>query len=1046
MRKSIKQASWVCGLFLALSQIGNAQDGKSDIKGEVQDAATGNALIGVSISVKGNSRVTDLTNKTGRYHIRPGAKDTIQFTYVGYERIQIAASDLARNSLVKMVATDGSLGEVVIIGYGTVKKRDLTGSVGLVDMKDITKAPVSSVDQALAGRIAGVQVSSNEGQPGADVNITIRGGNSLTQSNAPLFVVDGFPIEDFSLQSLNPEDVASISVLKDASATAIYGSRGANGVIIIETKKGRTGPPVIAYDGYYGRQHVTKKIDMMSPYDFVKYQLEINPAPTTEAYLTKPSMALEEYRNVKGVDWQGLMFRPSNMHNHNISVRGGNSNTQYAFSGNLVDQDGIIISSGFKRRQARVSIDQVINTKLKVSTNINYSRSRNYGAIASSPQSDLNTYASYMMYRIWGYRPASVGNDIVNDLVDEDDVSSLLLLNPVIAVRNEIRQQTQSDLLINAAAIYSITKDLTLNIRGGYRSRSTRNEAFYNSNTFKGHATPTNTDGVNGSYGDLEMSNWVNENTLTWKKAFNDNNLMDVTGGFTMQGTNNTGYGFITVNVPNEELGLRALQQGVPNGTTSVASRNTLVSYLGRVNYNFKSKYLFTASLRADGSSKFTAANRWGIFPSGAFAWQMANEKFMKGIPAISDAKFRVSYGVTGNNRIDDFARFQSIDISDYYSFNNQTPGYAAIINNMGNYDLKWEKTAQLDIGYDMSLFNGRVNLTVDVYRKTTSDLLLNSNLPLSTGFNTVYKNIGKIRNDGLEFTLNTVNIRKGSFTWESGFNISFNKNKVLALAEGQTNMGSSVRFTGDFNSTFLYLAQVGGPAAVFYGLVWDGNYQYEDFDLLGNGTYALKQSVPTHAYTGAAIQPGDIKYKDQNGDGIVDEKDFAVLGRAIPVHIGGFTNNFTYKGFSLGIFFQWSYGNKIMNANRVQFEGDWSARANFNQYATYVDRWTPDNPTNEYPRAGSRGQNGVWSSRTLEDGSFLRLKTVQLGYSFPKKLIGNIKSLQVYAAGQNLYTWTKYSGLDPEVSVRNSILTPGFDISAYPRALTVTVGAKVTF
>ncbi len=539
----------------------------------------------------------------------------------------------------------------------------------------------------------------------------------------------------------------------------------------------------------------------------------------------------------------------------------------------------------------------------------------------------------------------------------------------------------------------------------------------------------------------------MNENTLVYKREFNNKHKFDVTVGYTMQGTVSSNYGFGTSYIPHEFLGMSGMDDGIPYSTTAVLSENALMSWLGRVNYSYRSRYMFTASFRADGSSKFTPGNRWGIFPSGAFAWRLGQEKFMRKLKFVDDAKLRVSYGVTGNNRIGDFATYPSLTQSDYYSFGNGTPSEAVVPNNLGNKDLTWESTEQIDLGLDLSLFGNRVNLTADLYRKTTRDLLLNANLPFTSGYSSVYKNVGKVRNDGLELSLSTVNVKTRDFEWTSDFNISFNRNRVMALAEGQESLLSTVAFTTDFNSTPLYIARVGGPMAAFYGIAWDGVYGYDDFEVDATGAYVLKKSVPTNGNARETIQPGDIKYADQNGDGVVNDQDMVIIGRATPIHTGGFNNNFTYKGLSLNIFFQWSYGNDIMNANRIIFEGNYNGK-NINQFRSYVDHWTPENPTSRNFRPGGQGPRGVYSSRTIEDGSFLRLKTVQLSYTLPEKWVRRIHlhNVQIFVSGQNLWTWTRYSGLDPEVSTRNSALTPGYDYSAYARNRTYMAGLKIAF
>ncbi len=1008
------------------------------LKGKVTDSK-GEALIGVSVvdlKNKNNGTITDLK---GFYSLNLSTDAVLSYSYIGFEKIEIVVGNRTEINVV-LKEVDKLLDEVVVIGYGEVSKRDMTGSVGGIQVQDIQKAPVSSIDQALAGRLSGVNVSSTEGQPGANVNIVIRGGNSLTQDNSPLYVVDGFPIEDFSISSLNPEDIEAINVLKDASATAIYGSRGANGVIIIETKKGSIGAPSIAYHGYIGTQRPTKKMEMMSPYDFVNYQIEMLPEEMTQFYLTKNNMVLDDYKNVDKIDWQSLMFRDAIVYSNDISIRGATDNTKYSFSGSYLNQEGIIINSGFNRFQTRVSINQRITNKISANVNINYSEEKVYGSLASEMKSTSNSYASFLMYRILGYRPVSIGTDIIDKLIDPEDDNAIFLLNPLISTKNEIRQEFKPNLFANLELTYNVVKDVVLSIQGGFNRRSFVSEALNNSKTYSGISSSWNLKGVNGNYSNTEINNWVNENRLTYRKRIKTDHYFDVMTAFTMQGTTYEKFGFESTNISNEELGIRALSNGTPTSLISLLSKNTLVSFLGRTNYNYKSKYLFTASLRADGSSKFTPSNRWGVFPSAAFAWHMGNENFMKNIDFINEAKFRVSYGVTGNNRVGDFVAYQKLALSKFYSFNNETPEYAAIIGSMGNKNLKWEETAQLDVGYDLSLFNNRISLKADVYSKKTNNVLLNSDVPLSSGSSKIFKNVGKIRNNGLELTLNTINIKTRDFYWESAINISFNENKILELSEGQSNILSWVPFTGDYNGSYSYIAQVGKSASSIYGYIWEGNYQYADFNTV-NDKYVLKTGIPTNGNSN--VQPGDIKYQDVNNDGILNEMDKVIIGRGLPIHYGGFNNNIGYKGFNLNVFFQWNYGNDIINANRLAFEGDFANRYSLNQFASYVNRWTPDNQTNQNYRVGGGGPKGRYSSKIVEDGSFLRLKTVQLGYSFPKKLRGPLKSLEIYCAAQNLFTWTKYSGYDPEVSVQNTTLTPGFDYSSYPRSFTTTFGIK---
>jgi TonB-linked SusC/RagA family outer membrane protein len=457
---------------------------------------------------------------------------------------------------------------------------------------------------------------------------------------------------------------------------------------------------------------------------------------------------------------------------------------------------------------------------------------------------------------------------------------------------------------------------------------------------------------------------------------------------------------------------------------------------------------MLTINFRADGSSKFAAGNRWGYFPGASAAWNMHNEAFLKDHAVISTSKLRGSYGKIGNDRVGDFSYISQLTTNiSGYSFNNGTPLLAVYQNNLGNEDLTWETTTSMDFDYQLGLFKNRIELTAGVYKKTTDNLLLNAQLPPTVGFGTAYKNIGKMENRGFEFTLNARIIESKDFRWESNINITFNRNKVLALTEGQRSLDNAVQTDVNYSDN-LYTATIGQSAGMMVGYIWEGNYQYSDFDSPAPGVYLLKSEVPANGRPRNVIQPGDIKYRDLNGDGNVNADDKTIIGRGLPVHYGGFVNNLSFKGFSLNVFFQWSYGNNIYNANRITFEGNTNGRRNMNQFASYVNRWTPENQTNEHFRAGGEGVIGYHSTKYLEDGSYLRLKTLSLDYSIPSRILRRayMSGLSLNVAMQNLFTWTKYTGLDPEVSTRNSVLTPGYDYSAYPQARTITFGLKANF
>ncbi|MFM6982595.1 MAG: SusC/RagA family TonB-linked outer membrane protein [Chitinophagaceae bacterium] len=1033
------------------------------VSGTVKDA-TGETLPGVNIKLKGTNKVV-ISDINGKYSLEvPNEQSVLVFNYIGFLTQE---RTVGRNTNITVVLSVESknLDEVVVVGYGEVARRDLTGAVGSVKMNDLQKAPVRSFEEALAGRLAGVNVTSSDGQPGSDINIVIRGNNSVTQDNSPLYVIDGFPIENPNNNAIDPNDIESIEVLKDASATAIYGARGANGVILITTKRGKEGKTVISYKGYYGTQEVIQRMKVLEPYDFVKYQILRNPTTAPQIYTGPATVSngwssdrtVEYYKDMKGVDWQSLLFQQSPMANHSLSISGGTAATKYSVSGSLLKQEGVIINSGYSRAQGKFTLDQDINNNLKLGITTNYSALKADGTIPSELSGSDNRTS--LLNSAWGYRPVTQGN--IEDL-EELDTDELLdptsadgLFNPVTSALNQYRVRKSSVLSTNAYADYKFWKNFKLRVTAGFTQQTNRNEVFNNSKTRSGSPNTVSgrINGVNGSIDILDRNSYLNENTLTYTKKINKNHKIDVLGGFTVQGTKNVATGVSATLIPNESLGLSGMDEGTPSFMTSSESENTLASFLGRINYNFKSKYLFTASFRADGSSKFAPENRWGYFPSGSFAWQLGNEPFMKKIKAISEAKIRTSYGVTGNNRVSDFASqsklsLQAISatVTPYYPFAN-TLANGVWPSELGNTSLKWETTEQMDLGLDLGFFNNRVSIEADAYRKVTRDLLLNAQLPPSMGYGSAYKNIGKVLNKGLEFTLNTVNVDNKTFNWNTNFNISFNRNEILGLAENQSSLLTNINWDNQSSPKWrdipAYIAKIGQPIAQFYGYIWKGNYQLSDFNQNTPGVYTLKntEAVPA-TYT---PKPGYIKYEDINGDMIIDSRDYTVIGNPNPDFIGGLSNNFRYKGFDLNVFFQFSYGGEVLNANRLQFEGG-NGTANQNQFATVNNAWTLENQNNTMFIVGGQGPR-VYSSRVVEDGSFIRLKTIALGYNLPNKYLEKmkLKSFRLYVSAQNLHTWTKYTGLDPEVSGRNSALTPAFDYSVYPRAKTITFGLNVS-
>jgi len=1048
------------------------------ISGKVVDEQ-GQPLIGVSVLVK-STKIGTITDINGSFVLNaPTSESVLLFRYLGYSPKEFI---VGTNKDINIVLSEDSktLEEVVVVGYGEQKRMDITGAVGSVKTSDITKAPVASFEQALAGRIAGVNVSSSEGDPGSVMNIVIRGQNSITQSNAPLYVIDGFPIEDFNANILNTNDIATIDVLKDASSTAIYGARGANGVILITTKSGKEGRPQISYDGSIGFGREIRRMELLSPYEFVKLQFDLNPITASGtsyslSYLKPdafgiPTMSVDDYKNIAGVDWQNQVLQVSPMQNHSLSLMGGTKATKYSMSINYLDQQGIIIKSGFNRLQGRLRLDQIVNEKLKVGVSLSYSQTKTYGTSSRFDDNSGKDPSFGLLYNVYGFRPVSGNVDMdqfLNDAIDygSNETGTILAFNPLSYINNQTRNIYQSNILSNVYGEYSFNKYLKLRVTGGLNRNDNRNEYFYNSQSPQSLTVGGIIRGVNGSQSWLQSQTTLNENTLSYSRTFNRVHSFNGLIGFTNQKYTNQIFGGEAWHLPLEELNVYGLKQGEAQPLDTRYDENSIMSFLGRVNYNYKQRYYATASFRSDGSSKFPEMNRWGYFPSVSLSWRLSEEKFMKSLKFISDAKIRGGYGEIGNNRVGSYDYFSALALSTIsgYSYGN-TYQQGATTTSIGNENLKWETTKSSNIGLDLSLFNQRISITADYYKKNTTDLLLNANIAPSSGYTTARMNIGEVQNSGLELTLNTLNFSKGDFTWTSNFNISWNNNKIVALNDGDSYMLSNMQWNQNYNSTPLYIAQVGKPIAQFYGYQWDGVYQINDFNWVDNTTvttdklsnndpnipynrrtYTLKDDVTDNGSARSIIKPGFIKYKDQNGDGHIDNKDLGVIGNPNPDFTGGFINNFTYKGFDLSIFFQFSVGNQLYNANRMLFEGTY--RSDLNQFASYANRWSPETPQYTNYTPGGNGPN-VYSTRTIEDGSYLRLKTLQLGYTLPKSLLKQlgISDLHLYCAAQNLFTWTKYSGIDPEVSINNSALTPGFDYSAYPRSKTISFGVNAKF
>lgn len=1030
------------------------------ISGQVVDAA-GIPLIAVTVFEEGNTSVGTITDFDGNYTITPSSPDVVLvFSCLGYAEMK---EKTGGRDVINVILQEEQLSidaaEVVSVGYGSVTRRDLTGSISKVDMEELMKVPVTNFDQALTGKVAGVVVTTSDGALGTDANITIRGNNSLTQSSAPLYIIDGFPSESSLASSIASSDIESIDILKDASATAIYGARGANGVIVITTRQGVEGKPKVNFSASWTGSTLAKKVDLMDGYEFVRLQTEMfeGEFPSSNIYLKNDdgeAYTPEAYKNEPSHDWQDMIYRNALTQNYNISLSGGSkeSGSRYSISFSATDQDGIIVKSNFQRYQGKINFQQKIGKKVTVDILATYSRSITNGVTPTSAQQSSSA-SGWLMYSVWGYRPVTPlsqkgEDDSVIESILDSSVSdgNDYRFNPAKTVRNEYRKTITDYLNTNAGITWEIIPDLKLKVTGGYTLNKRRREEFNGTQTYTGYPGSPSGKGINGGIYLNDKVTWLNENTLTYTKRFARKHNFQFLAGFTMQGETFGYKGTVAEQMSTEALGLNGMHTGNYQTVTPWQYDWAMMSGLFRVNYNFRYKYYVTASFRADGSSKFPEGNRWGYFPSAGLSWNFNREDWLKDKAWLSNGKLRVSWGLTGNNRTttpyDYYSQIATLpgNVDSYdYVFNGQiVSGYFP--SNMSNDRLRWETTEQWNAGIDLALFESRIKFTADWYMKNTRDLLLQATIPASSGYTSAMLNIGSMQNQGVEVTLNLVPVQRKNFTWSMDFNIAMNRNKVTALTSGQYSLMSAVSWDYNYNSQYPYITQVGKPSGMMFGYIYDGTYRTDEFD---GG--ALKDGIPYMTSVGKdRTRPGDPKYRDINEDGKIDDNDRTIIGCGQPLHTGGFGNTFNFHGFDVNIFFAWSYGNDVLNANRLIFEN--GSKPGLNMFSTYKGHWT-EKSESDIPRINANGMT-VYSSRVVEDGSFIRLKNLSVGYTFPRSVLRKLHfdSMRVYLSAENLFTITGYSGPDPEVSTRNSVLTPGFDWSAYPRAKSVTAGVSFTF
>lgn len=972
------------------------------LTGTVTSSEKGEVLPGVSIKLKGTT-IGDVTDAEGKFSLsvpETNASGTLVATYVGFleKEVAINGQQVINISLTPNTRT---LDEVVVVGYGTQRKSDVTGSLSQVKSQELNAYPVINAVQGIQGKAAGVQVIQNSGEPGKNISVRIRGGNSLRGSNEPLYVVDGFALAD-KPNALNPADIESIEILKDASSTAIYGSRGANGVVLITSKKGKAGRSNVSIDSYYGVQRIIKKLNLLNARQFTEIANQRAANDGLAPYFTPAEV--ESFGD--GTDWQDELFRTAPIQNHVLSFSGGSDKTQYSVSASYFAQQGIILGSDFNRASVRANINHKVSDKLSLFYNSILSRTGRSlinsdngqrgnsvlsGVFAAPPTiSPYNANGTYSNVTAYAFSPNALQNP----------------LELALARKNTIKENyIFSNLNLN----YEPVKDLFLKVSFGIENNPSR-EDFYSPRIIA--SSPTGT----ASLTFVDQYNILNENILNYSKKFKDKHSFNFTGGVTYQhqktqNSSSGASGFATDVLQNNALA----SGSSPSVPTSSTSEYTLASYLGRINYSYKNRYLFTVSDRADGSSRFGKSNKWGNFPSAAVAWHIKEENFLKNNKVISDLKIRTSWGKTGSTAVTPYQTLNTLnDVQTV--FNEQlyigfAPG--AIL---ANPNLKWETTTQANVGVDLGLLKNRVQVTLDLYNKNTSDLLAVVPLAPSYGYTSTIQNIGEIRNRGVELGVNGA-ILTGPLRWNANANISANRNKVIRLAGNSDVMGAAL---GQPIGASVNLVRVGYPVGVFYG------YLENELD-----------------------DKGQIKYKDLDNNNVINANDKTVIGDPNPDFIYGFSSNMSFKNFDFNFFVQGVKGADIFNYNKSGSAS--SFYFGENQIADlYNNAWTPQNPNPQakYPKISS-GTLFKESDRYVEDGSYLRLKNIQLAYNIrSSKATSWIKNVQLYLSGQNLLTLTKYTWYDPEISSRggaNSI-SLGIDQTGFPNAKTVTIGTRMNF
>ncbi len=1066
--------TWLLAVTFSLTAY--AQD--ITVTGTVTDE-TGEPMVGATVMQKGSGNGVS-TDLDGNYSIKVPSKSSLTFSYIGYDAKTVAVNGQTRID-IKMDGSSTMLDEVVAIGYGTVKKKDLTGAVSSVSGSDLAKVPVSSAAAALQGKAAGLNIVSTSGAPGAGLNVTVRGGASLTQGTEPLYIVDGFAMSD-ALTNIDINDIETIDVLKDASSTAIYGARGSNGIIVITTKSAAKGKTKVDYNAFFSWDKLGKKLDMVSsPLDFARYQYEFNEMQgkrdnyvaffesgiDTEDpdYFTGAwNRITDRYSNAYALDWQDEAFGGHAFtQNHNVSISTGNEKVQALVTYNHNDQDGLLANHDYKRNSIRAKINAQLFPHIKFDFSTFFYQNTVHGG------GKYDGMKSVLLQPINGgtrfTRDEMLNTHTSIDFKQQDSYYDIS--NPLVQNRAATTEKRSRRFEVNGGVSIDFLKDFVWRTAVNYTTSWGKGKSFAGEDGLTYLTDPANT-GMTGSIDNSEGFNWHVTNTLNWKHTFNKKHDLNIMLGQEYSYSESEKNSIKLKKFARPNHGLDDISKGEVSEKTSGHSNGKMLSFFARANYSFDDRYLLTATFRADGSSKFGKGHKWGYFPSASAAWRISQEKFwlensISNI--INNLKLRAGYGVTGNNNVDSFMYSQLVNQTVYPMNNDELTPAFILGTKLANPDLKWETLHATNVGLDLGMFNNRINLTVEWYNNQISDMLMLCTIPNTTGYTQQFQNVGKMRNRGWEISLNTVNIHTHGFMWTSTLNLSFNRNKVIKLEGEQQQKTFSAG--GNRSGTVTYYAVVGHSVGDMYGYKYEGVYTTDDFIQGEDGTLTLKDGV-VKPYQGTP-QPGDIKFAADNEDGTQFTRKLQKIGNGTPKGIGGFNNTFSWKGIDLTVFLKFAWGNDIYNATAhsmapyAPFEN--VTQKVYDSYYRMVDPLTGQKTTSlERLRQLNPNEAGrTWSLSTtnsntitypssyyVEDGSYLRLAQVTLGYTLPQKWTQKfyVNSLRVYFTANNLATLTGYSGYNPDVSSKNDnvVCTPGYDSSAYPLSRSYVLGVNLSF